>query len=322
MVGFHSVTHSEFLATGLRLFGSRKEEKKMIEKAHDIMRFLEFDFIDYGEIATNLPYGYRRLVEIGRALAADPKVLLLDEPAAGLNDQETKELGKTLNKIRTLNISIILVEHNMDLLMDVSERVVVINYGEKIAEGTPSQVQKDPKVIEAYLVNMAEILELQNVSSYYGQLCALNDISIKVEKGKIVTMIGANGAGKCTLLKTICCLLEAKKGRIIFNGKDITNKKTETLAGLGLSLIPEGREIFTDLTVQENILLGAACHLRKASKQEIEDRFQSVYDIFPRLMERKNQWGGPFRAANNRCWLSEGDSCQSHLCSSMSLQWD
>ena len=75
---------------------------------------------------------------------------------------------------------------------------------------------------------MAEILELQNVSSYYGQLCALNDISIKVEKGKIVTMIGANGAGKSTLLRTICSLLEAKKGKVIFDGKDITNKKTET----------------------------------------------------------------------------------------------
>ncbi len=139
---------------------------------------------------------------------------------------------------------------------------------------------------------MAEILELQNVSSYYGQICALDDVSIKVERERIVTLIGANGAGKSTLLRTICHLVEAKKGRILYDGRDITNKKTEILAGLGISLVPEGREIFTDLSVKENLLLGAACHLRKASKQEIEQRFRSVYDIFPRLTERKNQLGG------------------------------
>ncbi len=139
---------------------------------------------------------------------------------------------------------------------------------------------------------MSEILELQNLTSFYGQLCALDGVSIKVERGKIVTIIGANGAGKSTLLKTICCLLETRKGRVIFDGKDITNTKTEALAGLGISLVPEGREIFTDLTVEENLLLGATCHLNKVSKKEIGDRFEFTYNIFPRLRERKRQMGG------------------------------
>ncbi len=135
-------------------------------------------------------------------------------------------------------------------------------------------------------------MDVQNITSYYEKLCALNNVSIRVEEGESVTIIGANGAGKSTLLKTICGLLEAKSGKIIFNGNDVTHKKTESIVSLGISLVPEGREIFTDLTVEENLLLGATCHLRKAGKKEIADRFQSIYSIFPRLMERKKQMGG------------------------------
>jgi branched-chain amino acid transport system ATP-binding protein len=139
---------------------------------------------------------------------------------------------------------------------------------------------------------MEHILELQNVTAYYGHLCALRDVSMKVEHGKIVTIIGANGAGKSSLLKAIFGLLEVKKGKIFFKGMDITNRKTESLAGIGISLVPEGREIFTDLTVEENLLLGATCHLRKAKKQEIDGWFRTVYTIFPRLQERNKQVAG------------------------------
>lgn len=151
MVGFHSITQCECFTTGLRLPGSRKEERWMEGRAREILEFMDLGGIAHGEKVTNLPYGHQRLIEIGRAIASNPKVLLLDEPAAGLNDFETKELGKILNKIRTLEISVILVEHNMGLVMGVSDRIAVLNYGVKIAEGTPSEIQKDERVIQAYL---------------------------------------------------------------------------------------------------------------------------------------------------------------------------
>ena len=123
----------------------------MQRRAREILEFLDLGRIGESERVTNLPYGHQRMLEIGRSLASSPKVLLLDEPAAGLNDFETKELGKILRKIRTLDIALILVEHNMGLVMSVSDRIAVLNYGVKIAEGTPSEIQKDEQVIQAYL---------------------------------------------------------------------------------------------------------------------------------------------------------------------------
>jgi len=111
--------------------------------------------------AKNLPYGDQRRLEIARALAARPKLLLLDEPAAGLNDSETRALMETIHEIRDrFNISILLIEHNMELVMGICERIIVVNFGKTIKEGTPEEVRTDPKVIEAYLGEPAEVAEL------------------------------------------------------------------------------------------------------------------------------------------------------------------
>ena len=127
-----------------------QEEKKFVEKAMELLDLLEVaDFAK--ELATSLPYGHQRRVEMARALATDPKVILLDEPAAGLNEVETEDLRKTLMKIRDLGVTIFLVEHDMKLVMEVCEEISVLDYGKKIAEGTGAVISKDPVVIEAYL---------------------------------------------------------------------------------------------------------------------------------------------------------------------------
>jgi branched-chain amino acid transport system ATP-binding protein len=127
-----------------------QEEKKFVEKAMELLDLLEVaDFAN--ELATSLPYGNQRRVEMARALATDPKVILLDEPAAGLNEVETEDLRKTLMKIRDLGVTIFLVEHDMKLVMEVCEEISVLDYGKKIAEGTGAAISKDPVVIEAYL---------------------------------------------------------------------------------------------------------------------------------------------------------------------------
>ena len=127
-----------------------QEEKKFVEKAMELLDLLEVaDFAN--ELATSLPYGNQRSVEMARALATDPKVILLDEPAAGLNEVETEDLRKTLMKIRDLGVTIFLVEHDMKLVMEVCEEISVLDYGKKIAEGTGAVISKDPVVIEAYL---------------------------------------------------------------------------------------------------------------------------------------------------------------------------
>jgi branched-chain amino acid transport system ATP-binding protein len=150
MVGLHTKSRSGILACALKMPWSITEERRIREEA---MHWLDFVGItDLADItAGNLPFGKGRLLEIARALAVAPRVILMDEPAAGLNSHETLGLSGLIQKIRDMGITVVIVEHDMDLVMEICDRIIVLNLGMKLAEGTPRQIQENPEVIAAYL---------------------------------------------------------------------------------------------------------------------------------------------------------------------------
>jgi len=150
MVGCHLQGRQELLGAGLRLPGFAKEEKEILKCSLEYLEVVGLADHAY-ESADSLAFGQQRLLEIARALAVRPKLLLLDEPAAGLNSRETELLGELISRIRDDHCSLLLVDHDMELVMCISDEVAVLDRGEKIAEGTPEQVQRDESVIAAYL---------------------------------------------------------------------------------------------------------------------------------------------------------------------------
>jgi branched-chain amino acid transport system ATP-binding protein len=156
LVGRHVHRKTNLLTEMIFLPSTRRRELKHRRRAEDVIDFLDLQHYRDQKIA-NLPYGVRKIVELGRALCTEPKLLLLDEPASGLNVDETEDMSFWIEDIKKLlGITVIMVEHNMSLVADVSDRVLAINYGEVLTEGTPREVQSNPEVIKAYLGEVKE----------------------------------------------------------------------------------------------------------------------------------------------------------------------
>src|ERR1700674_2482617 len=275
---------------------------------------------DMGDRAAGLlPYGDQRGLEIARAPALRPRLLILDEPAAGMNPSEKQGIRELIERLNQEGLTILLIDHDMRLVMGVCQRVAVLDFGRKIAEGTPAEVSTDAVVIKAYLGTGGEkevtsapgasgadeaetvieqspraragaepdqaILEIEDLTVSYGAINAVRGASLRVAAGEVVALIGANGAGKSTILNTLSGLIRPDSGTAVFDSLDLTKASSSAIVRRGLVQVPEGREILARQTVQENLELATWGSRRDAAttRKEIE----AVMKRFPILGERR-----------------------------------
>jgi branched-chain amino acid transport system ATP-binding protein len=255
------------------------------------------------QLAGALPHVDKRLVEIARALAIKPRVLALDEPAAGLDPVDTARIGELLRKVARSGIAVILIEHDMSLVMSTSDRVIVLDAGSKIAEGSPADVAADARVLKAYLGETktaercrkralapqhAPVISTDGLCSGYGGATVIRDIDLAVEEGELVAVLGGNGAGKTTLMRALSGLNRPVEGAVLFLGERIETYGASGITRRGLVLVPEGRQVFPELSVIDNLRLGAYAR----PTPELDDMVERLLDRFPQLRARQNQRAG------------------------------
>ena len=363
VVGMHTHRRSDVLATIIPIGPGRRGQAERTAQACSLLERVGLDPARQGRrAAATLAYGDQRRLEIARALALRPRLLLLDEPAAGMNAVEKDRLADLLRTlVSESDLTIMLIEHDLRLVMNLCSRVAVMDFGRKIADGPPAEVSADPAVVAAYLGAKAaakvepgtavesalpqaspqpvesvlpeaplqpvesalpqaslrpvesalpkaslrprvpvpsprdstasrrssggRLLDVEELQVAYGAIEAVRGVSLHVDEGEVVTLIGANGAGKSTILRTLSGLVPSRRGRATFADVDLLHSRPPAIVAAGLIHVPEGREILGTLTVEENLSLGA---WHRSDRAAIARDIEAQLERFPVLGQRRH----------------------------------
>ncbi len=285
-----------------RLPRARREEREVRDLAERVLSFFGQRLAGYrwDQPAYSLSYANRRRLEIARALATRPKVLLLDEPAAGMNPKETGEVTEVISRLRDeLGIA-----NSRDRARHARRRQLLgprdrarprredrrghVRRGCEPSCGRRGVPGARPGGAGGGMSANGSLLHLENVTTYYAQMRILEGISLRVGAGELVCLLGGNASGKSTTLKTILGIVQPRSGRVMLDGDDVSRWTVARRIAHGMAIVPENRRLFGDMTVRENLELGAV--LRNG--ETLHDDFDRVHMLFPRLLEREAQLAG------------------------------
>ncbi len=307
LAGCHLQGSSSVLGALARSAAHANREAQAVAQARKALALVDTSLLTReASLVRHLSYPDRRRVEVARAIATGARLLLLDEPAAGMTPEEITAMVDDIVALRDQGYTIVVIEHHMDLIAAACDRVIALDHGEVIATGAPQEVAAHPEVIRAYLGSakktskppsppkaptsrVAPILELAGVRASYGPAEVLQGIDIEVRPGEVIALLGANAAGKSTAIKTIMGRLRPSSGEIRFAGRRIDGRTTNEIVRMGIGIVPEGRRVFYELTVLENL---EAAGSRAESHGPAQSQMEQVLSLFPVLAERRSQLAG------------------------------